>query len=85
MDLESAYEVESYPPKIWSEANYRWSTLTEAERAQRVAELREEFEAAVDLFRQEGVKSTIGFVDVIFFGLALVTAFGVGSGGQFGD
>lgn len=85
MDLELAIEPEDYPPGIWDEAAGRWDETPEDERAAHIAGVRAEFDELMDSFRQEGVASSIELLDYVFFGLALVTAFGLGSGGRFGD
>jgi len=79
---EEAYERADYPPDIWIEAESRWNALPEEERAnlkKAQAELigmalgnMEEAQSAVFL-------SSFGVFDLLWFGLAAVTAFKLGA------
>jgi hypothetical protein len=79
---EEAYERADYPPEIWTEAESRWNALPEEERAnlkKAQAEL-----IGMALGNMEGAKSAVflssfGVFDLLWFGLAAVTAFKLGA------
>jgi hypothetical protein len=79
---EEAYERADYPPDIWAEAESRWNALPEEERAslkKAQAEL-----IGVALENMEGAQSAMflssfGVFDLLWFGLAAVTAFRLGA------
>jgi hypothetical protein len=82
VSADEAYEEADYPPEIWTEAESRWSALP--------AEERERFKKAQAqllgdaLENLEGAQSTMflasfGAFDLLWFGLAAVTAFRLGA------
>ena len=88
VDPTSASTAAEYPADVWAEAEARWSAMTEQERADfraaREAEATANLDMNMALIRQsimgESFLSNFTPMDVIFFGLAMATAFGVGSG-----
>ena len=84
-DEESVEAV--YPADIWREAGEQFKQKTPDEKVA----LREEYLAAareltanfgqafVDAARKEGFAASFGIIDVIFFGLAVITAWGIAS------
>ncbi len=80
-------EVE-YPADVWAEAQTRWRAFSEAERVAfreaREAEVMENISGSLPEIRavmaEGGFLGSFSPIDVIFFGLSMATAFGVGSG-----
>ena len=74
-----------YPSDVWAEALARWDAQSADEREAYRAELKRNVEANAELFRATiasvGFTQTFGMMDVIFFGLAILTAFKVGRNG----
>ncbi len=74
-----------YPADVWSIAASRWEALSAEEQAAYRAELRSDIEASAaafqDMMSQAGLIQTFGLMDIIFFMLAVVTAFKVGRKG----
>lgn len=79
-----------YPPALWAEAESRWTAMSEAEREvfrlDVEATVRENITAQLPLIRSEikegAFLGSFGAMDLLFFGLAVVTAFGMASGGK---
>jgi len=77
-----------YPSDVWAEAEGRWSAMTDAERRAfwQQAELRyrAEFTTNVSNVRKEVVRAvffdSFGPLDLLFIGLAVLTAFRIGAG-----
>lgn len=88
VDPENASAQADYPPGIWQEAAVRWDAMDDAQRRafreEREAQSRANIEASLPEVRsyltQEGFLGSFGPTDLIFFGLGMVTAWGVGSG-----
>lgn len=84
---QAAYEVD-YPADVWAEADARWAARSEQERTDFRAAREAETMASVSESMPEiraalvggGFAGSFTPMDLIFFGLAMVTAFGVGSG-----
>ncbi len=79
---EEAYERADYPPEIWTEAESRWNALPEEERANLKRAQAELIGMAVG--NMEGAKSAVflssfGVFDLLWFGLAAMTAFKLGA------
>lgn len=76
-----------YPTDVWAEAQRRWAGLSHSEQQAYRADARDTTLAGADLltteFRgelaREGFIQSFGLFDVLFFGLAIVTAFKVGA------
>jgi hypothetical protein len=84
MTIEDAIEESHYPPEIWAEAKSRWDALGAEAQQQQIAEreaLMDEFtDAMMGEIKQAAFKESFAPLDLLFFGLAVVTAFKVGSG-----
>lgn len=86
---QAAYE-EDYPADVWAEAESRWVARSERERAdfrsareaETVASLEESMPEIRAAIAGGGLAGSFTPMDLIFFGLAMVTAFGVGSGAK---
>lgn len=92
VDPEVASTEAEYPPSVWAQAGRRWDGMTEAERAayreERIAETRSEVETNLPQIRAmiagSGFAGSFSPMDLIFFGLAMTTAFGLASGSRKG-
>ena len=79
---------DDYPVDVWAEAERRWAALgadgQEAFRAEQEAESRQNLEenlpAIRELMTAGGFFSSFAPMDLLFFGLAVTTAYGVGAG-----
>ena len=88
VDPANASSQSDYPPAVWAEAGRRWSEWSDDERATfrrgKEAETRANVEASLPEIRaaisQGGFLGSFAPMDFIFFGLGMVTAFGMGSG-----
>lgn len=90
--VEVAEAESDYPPGIWRQAEQRWNALGEEEQQakieQRKKELSEFGELLGDAFAREAKKQAFfaSFTpfDLLWFGLALFTAFSVANGDEEG-
>jgi len=90
LDPSQASSQADYPADVWAEAEGRWSGWSESERAdyrrereaETVANLSESMPEIRAAIAGGGFAGSFTPMDIIFFGLAMVTAFGVGSGGK---
>lgn len=82
--VETAEEAAHYPPEVWAEAERRWNELPPAEQQQQIAErktLIQEFSGAIqEMATREGFADSFSPMDLLFFGLAVFSAFKIGSG-----
>jgi hypothetical protein len=82
--VESADQAEDFPADIWQEANATYQAFAPEKRAEyrqtRRGELLNFREALRSEIIEDGFKQSFGFLDVIFFGLAIFTAFKIASG-----
>lgn len=94
MTIAEAYEEADYPADVWQEGKRRWSAVSEADKPALMDALKAQREANRELNRdqiaadiREGVfKDSFGMFDILFFGLAIFTAFGIGRGqGEQGE
>jgi hypothetical protein len=80
--------ADEFPPEIWKEANRRYEKLTPAEKEVRIAASQKSLTALVEMTRgkamDRGFAASFGPFDALWFLLASLTAFRVGSG-TFGD
>lgn len=79
VDPEEAWVESDYPPDAWAAAEGAWNAMSEDERAEYVAYF--ETPDAMTL-TNELFTSSFGMWDLLWFGLAVVTAFKLGSGGE---
>ena len=88
VDPSQATTRVEYPPDVWNAAQGRWDNMSHTEREQFRADLTEMVSAnvteAMDAIRGEltqvGFMGSFGPLDLIFFGLAVVTAYKVAAG-----
>lgn len=73
-----------YPAKYWQQAEEQWNAMAPedqtAYRDQLKGEVRTDMEAGVEMMRTFGFIGSFGLMDFVFFGLAVITAFKLGSG-----
>lgn len=89
-DNDIAWEQHEFPEDVWTEAQTRWNVWDEAQRDQYVAATESEMsQVSQDLQNftstdnlQQVFFDTLSPIDFLFFGLAIITAAGVGSGGE---
>jgi hypothetical protein len=73
-----------FPSEVWAEAQKRWNAFPPEEQAQQIA-ARQEMMAALTgelqgMIVDEGFKGSFSPIALLFFGLAIFTAFRLGSG-----
>ena len=88
VDPSTAQSEADYPGDVWAEASERWAAMGASDRAsfqaEREAESRANIEASLPEIRAAisagGFFASFTPMDLLFFGLGMVTAWGVGSG-----
>lgn len=84
MTIDEANSQADYPADVWAEAAKRWAEFGADEQQRLIAEqeqMREEFVASFSSgIRDEAFKDSFSPFDLLWFGLAAVTAFRLGSG-----
>ncbi|RLS56457.1 MAG: hypothetical protein DWH91_06575 [Planctomycetota bacterium] len=87
--LDTAEQMIHYPQSVQDEARKRWTDLDPAEQQKQLTERQEllkELTGAIGaMAKQEGFKASFNGFDILFFILAIVSAFKVGSGAQSND
>ncbi len=87
-DLENPESAKDYPVDVWSEAGQFWGQMSDQEQEEfRQAQLeaaQTNVAAMKDTYIAEGFKASFGVLDILFFGLAVFTAFQIGSS-KLGD
>lgn len=83
-DIDSASSEEEYPQELWREAEARWDALgpdgQEQMREDLDSEVKGAFRAEIKSRKMDAFKASFGLLDILFFGLAIVAAFKLGSG-----
>ena len=86
MTLEDAEAKEHFPADVWTEAMKRWDATSAEERARIKSEMEKDyaqFKAGLATsLPWERFKASFSLFDILFIGLALVSAFKLGSGGD---
>lgn len=82
--VETAQAEPDYPKDVWAEAKKRWDAIPAEEQQKRIHASEVQFAEIkgmiVDGVVDQGFKSSFSPADLLFFGLAVFTAFKVGSG-----
>lgn len=83
-DVLIADEPGDYPPDIWAEATKRYQAIPAVDREQQKKSIAQAREAAIGIMKSE-LRSQVfaesfSAMDILFFLLAIVTAFKLGSG-----
>lgn len=85
-DPETAGPAEVYPPAIWTEATGTWEAMSLQDRETYRTELTETIKGRIQEFYGSiagyGFIGSFGVMDLLFFGLAIVTAFQIASRGS---
>ncbi|MGD8600327.1 MAG: TerB family tellurite resistance protein [Gemmatimonadota bacterium] len=89
-DPSQASSRADYPVDVWAEAEARWGMRSEEDRAayrdsleaQTVESVQENMPEIRSAVAGGGLMGSFAPMDVLFFGLAMVTAFGIGSGAK---
>lgn len=84
MNQENADSEAEYPPAIWAKAKEKWAALPEAEKQAKRDEWKQQYEeitgAFAEAMRSAAFEESFTPWDLLWFGLAMFTAFRVGSG-----
>ena len=80
---ETARLPEHYPPALMAYAGEQWDTMSDDLRATLIEGWSEPFD--LDGVKQEAFVAQFGVFDLLWFGLAAFTAFGLGSNSVGGD
>ena len=86
MDIESAWREDHYPADVWAEAQTRWDGMSESDRDAFKASVTREIGQEMALGEQEMLNwlflQSFTIFDILWVGLAVVTAFKLGAGMQ---
>lgn len=84
MNFDKASEPAHYPSDVWQEAVDSWSAMSVEEQVafkqQRVDAFNAYLQPEIDKARKEEFLATFSPFDLLFFGLAIVTAWGIAKG-----
>jgi hypothetical protein len=84
MTLEKATKPEEYPRDVWAEATRQWNGLSADERARRIDDRKKDMNefknALVGAVKQSAFKDSFSPFDILWFLLAVLTSFRLGSG-----
>lgn len=84
MPLDAAPRKNDYPPDIWRQAEARWKQLGPKEQQDRKVSWAICGTIATSLGKKPEFGETFSFYDILWFGLAIITAYKVGVG-AYGD
>jgi len=89
MNVEKATEAKDYPPDVWQEAQTTWDSFDSAEQQKRVAEAQENFNkifaAVSSTAKSRAFRDSFSGFDILWFLLAVASAFKIGSGSAGSD
>jgi hypothetical protein len=84
MTLEKASKQQDFPADVWKEATSKWNALPQDERTKIMKERDRETEELLGnlkaVVRRKGFLESFSGYDLLWFGLAMFTAFRLGSG-----
>ncbi len=84
MDVEEAGSQADYPMDVWAEAVTRWNAIPAEEQQTQIQDRQKTMQMFGDMMSGEitkaAFKDSFSPIDFLFFGLAIFTAFKVGSG-----
>jgi hypothetical protein len=84
---DEASEPKDYPPDVWREATQRWQKLPAGEQQRQLDQAKKEFKEAVGALRGAlhgmALREMFGPFDILWFLLASLTAYRLGSGMWF--
>ena len=83
VDPDEAAAESDYPPKIWAVAQQKWNAMSDEEKEQHkndVAEqVRQNMQDYAESVKTDGFLASFGVIDIVFFVLAIGTAYKVGA------
>ena len=83
VDSEQASKKEDYPPEIWGLAELSWNNMNEDEKAEFKNAVKQQVNSNMKALetwaKKEGFIESFGAIDVIFFILAIATAYKIGA------
>jgi len=86
---DEATRQSDYPPAIWSGALSRWQVMSPGEREEYRDQLAQQIRVGVQAYFSDvssvGFMNSFGAMDLLFFGLAVATAFKIASRGSAHD
>jgi phosphate/sulfate permease len=86
MDVESAWREVHYPADVWAEARTQWDAMSEQDREAFKASVTRQLEEGMAFGEQETLNwwflQSFTIFDLLWVGLAVVTAFKMGAGMQ---
>lgn len=89
MSNEDAQEELDFPKDVWREGRKRWEAMSNGEKEDRRAEAEAALAQMTQTLRAEvvgvGFSSSFSMFDVLFFGLAVASAYRIGAGGGGDD
>ena len=86
ISVENAQRPEDYPKDLWKDVEKRWATLTPEEQESRRANIELHAKAAMKMAAsgatQQAFIASFDFLDILWAGLAVFSAYRLGSGGD---
>jgi len=82
MNVESAWREAHYPADVWAEAQTQWDAMSEPDRAAYKAQLEEDMALGEQEMLNWWFLQSFTIYDILWVGLAVVTAFRLGAGLQ---
>ncbi len=86
MDVDSAWREAHYPADVWAEAQTRWDAMSETDRETYKVAVTQHLAEGMVFNEQEmlnwGFMQSFTLFDILWVGLAVVTAFKLGAGQQ---
>ena len=82
MNFESAWREDHYPADVWAEAQTQWDAMSEPDRAVYKAQLEEDMALGEQEMLNWWFLQSFTIYDILWVGLAVVTAFRLGAGLQ---
>jgi hypothetical protein len=83
-DRENPTTRADYPAEVWGEAEEAYAALSASEKSQFKQDIQVQAQANLALFRDEvmqaGFRESFGGMDILFLGLAIASAYKLGSG-----
>jgi phosphate/sulfate permease len=80
---EDATSQADYPADVWQAAAYKWNSMSAAEKEEYRENVRQQAEVNIAAYasdmRKEGFIGSFGIIDIVFFLLAILTAYKIGS------
>ena len=86
VDPDNAQKEADYPPEVWAKAKSAWEAMSDEDKQAFKADVQKQVAANLDQLsgemREKGFIASFGGIDIIFFLLAIATAFKIGSKSQ---